>query len=192
MVRIFRKSVSANGLMRIYNVLFLPYLLYAIECLYPTRKGDRTVLERTQKFSIRLILKNFNRDVSYDTLLSTAKMRAIYHTVFIRRLCLFYKYVNGLRFIPSCCINFVRDSNKRRSSRLSHFYLVDLSQYGTYVRCKSCFLYLCSRAFNCLPFDVVSVPFTKFKRKLSDRVFFQSNMNKLRPDNSRIVDVIEI
>ena len=74
-------------------------------------------LERFNKYACRLISNDFNIVSDYNCLLSKAHIRPVYRTTCINRLCLIYKYVNSVRFLPQELITFVANDNARRSAR---------------------------------------------------------------------------
>ena len=183
-----RNTLSKPKLSFLYKTLFLPYLLYACEIVYPVHTKDRTILERVNKFASRLICNNFARNVSYDFLLSSANLSSIYRIVFARKLILMYKYIHHLRFIIPNCISFMRE--RACSSRLNHFYTIDVGAFCANRRQNYCMYNLCARAFNILPFNVVTLPLSQFKRKIG--AYFDDVLFALRTNRVHLCETIDI
>jgi hypothetical protein len=84
LVRVFRKALSRATWLLMYKVLCRVILLYCCETTYPTRACDRTALERCQKYCCRLILRNFDHNVTYDSMLTLLGLDPLYLGTCIR------------------------------------------------------------------------------------------------------------
>jgi hypothetical protein len=100
------------------SAIAIPIFLYAIEVWFPSHIKYQTQLERVQKYSIRLILNNFNKDATYESLLAEVNWPPLYRRVAERRLITIYKYLNGIRYMEDCVFPYTKEDIRRQSARL--------------------------------------------------------------------------
>ena len=93
----FRSFVPVSSLSYIYKSLCLSILCYAIEVYYPSTTYGRKLIESCNRFSARLIVRNFDKSANYSDLLSTLNWPPIYRIVFARRLCLIHSTTTGIK-----------------------------------------------------------------------------------------------
>jgi hypothetical protein len=88
--KVFRKAVVT---------IALPIFLYAIEVWMPPHVKHQVMLERVIKFAVRLLTNNFQKDISYGSLLEAVGWKPLFRLVSERRLLLIRKYLGGERYI---------------------------------------------------------------------------------------------
>ena len=166
--RTIRKFVPCSIIRRIFVTVVLPSVLYASPISYPVFKKDMLRLERFNKYACRLICNNFSFNTNYASLLSKARIRPIYHTTYVNRLCLLYKYVNGIRFLPQELIIYETNNTRvRRSVRNVTNNRQLVIPFVDRERCQKSFIIIGSKLWNCLSDDVLSLEYNKFRRKVN-------------------------
>jgi hypothetical protein len=116
--RLLRKWASKEVLNTTISSIAMPALLYGIEVWFPPDQGRQKQVERVQKFAARLLLNNFNRDDSYETLVDQIGWLKIHEIVAIKRLTNVKKYLEGVRFIREGIFMIKSDASTRTSARL--------------------------------------------------------------------------
>lgn len=188
--RRFGKFVPQSVYVYLYVTLFRSILMYAIEVWYPTSNFGRNLLEKTQKYACRLITRNFDHTVSYNALLSRLNLIPLYRFVFVRRLSMIRSFIAGKRHLPQGIMSFLSESGTRASTRLNHAWAVLVPRFR-YERPSRSALYLSATAFNCLPFDIVTLPVRKFTRAITCHSLFTSVMDNLDSAKAKIVSIFD-
>lgn len=189
--RTCRRVFLPTTLSSMFKILLRVVLLYATEPTYPINIKDRVRLERVQKFACRLFLGNWNRHTPYLALYTPLNLTPLWHTVFTRRLILIHSYVLGCRHIPPNIINLISNSNIRSSHRTNHTNALLIPKYKLNRSVCSSFITSIS-AYNLLPLHVVSLNIKQFRIAIIDQSLFNSILNKLKSNSSKIVTVLNV
>ena len=171
--RVVRKHVPSI-VAKVYTAVVRPSLLYAIPISYPYYERDKSALEKVQKYACKLSLNRFN--LSYDMMLRELKWIKITKFVLQSGICLMYKYINRVRILPALCIVFERDTNLRRSNRLSNGANVVLKQFS-HVRSLTSFLYYYGNVWNGLSREIIEKPYLNFRRAIKSNDFRETIWN---------------
>ena len=142
--------------------------MYGSPLSCPVFQKDRLRLERFNKFACRLICNDFDWNHNYQSLLTKAHLCPLYRITCTNRLCLIYKYVNCMRYIPEQFICFeAQNVNVRRSARLASNNSRTLTiPFVHRDRCQKSTIILCSQLWNVLPDNVINLEFTQFRRRI--------------------------
>ena len=170
-----RRSVKCHlpsVIKSVYQSIVKPSLLYACTVTYPINITDRYRLERVQSYAAKLVLNRF--DLSYSEMLSNLKWKSIVRTVCERRCITFYKYVHGLRFLPSEYIVVQSSVRTTRQSNSNHSLVVSVPCTKLTRTTKTC-LYISSCIWNRLSESVINVNVTKLLLLLN-LVIFRTNV----------------
>ena len=131
----------------------------------PVYEKDKRKYESVNKYAAKLALNNF--DLPYDILLQNLGWKSIENIARSRRLVLFYKYHNGLRFLPDGIIHKRTDERvTRATSDLNNQYVIPV--YGR-VRCNQSFFHFSIQLWNALPDNLIVLELDKFKRAVKRR-----------------------
>ena len=168
--RTIRKFVHSDVIRRIYVTIILPSLLYASPLSCPVFQKDRMRLERLNKFACRLICNDFNWNHDYQSLLTKARLSPLYRVTCTNRLCLMFKYVKGLRYIPEQFLPFESQRNVvvRRSTRLA----VTNNSYTLIIptvtrdRSQKSVIYIGSQLWNAISDDIINLEYANFRRRV--------------------------
>lgn len=186
--RRFGRFVPQSVYVYLYIMLFRSILLYCIGIWYPATIYGRNLLEKTQKYVCRLILRNFDHAVNYDSLLSMLNLTPLYSYVFVRRLSMIRCFISGKRHIPPGILSFVSERGTRVSSRINHSWAITIPRFR-HERSSRLALYLSAAAFNVVPFDIVVLPLRKFVRAIKCADLFNNIMRSLGSAKTKIVSV---
>ncbi len=154
----------------------IPILTYCLPAVTPRYAKDFLLLEKTNRFALRLLLNNFTSP--YGELLVRSGCESVASRWFQATSLLMYKYVHGQRSFPiSLQIN-----NSRRSARRPppHSYQIFVPRFSN----KSCDQFPIFRAmnvWNCLksgPWgvmdEIINLPFHRFKAIIQRPELFQT------------------
>ena len=162
-----RKWASKKVFETAITSIAFPLMTYAIEVWYPPDSGQQRKLCRVQKYAARLLTNNFNRQTTYEDLLSSLNWKSFHRLVIERRLLSVYKYVHGTRYIDphvfplETANETTRQSQRIRSSSRKHS--LSLSTLSQKNQKESKLAAACMRSlWNALPPNVVTAPVKKF------------------------------
>jgi hypothetical protein len=115
--RSLRKWSSTEVLKTSFSSLVIPAIFYALEVWYPPNVKQQLKIERVQKFAGRILLNNFNHQLSYEEILDKLSWRPIFQMVAERRLLNMKKYMMALRYIPDYVFPLQQELVRRASMR---------------------------------------------------------------------------
>ncbi len=155
-----RRYVPQNVFIKLYRQTIQPSLLYCIPVVWPIYEKDKRKYESVNKYATKIATNNFQLD--YDILLHDLRWKSINRIVKDRRLCLFYKYHNGQRFLPANVIHKRTDERATRAtSSLSHQYVIPVYNRA---RCNQSFFHHSIQLWNTLPDNVIDLELDNFNR----------------------------
>ncbi len=127
------KYVGKDHCRKIYTAKVLPILTYALPVTSPRFKKDWAVLEKVQRFCCRLQTQDFTS--SYPRLLQKTNYLQLSRISFIRGLLLLFKYVTGMRLLPS--VDFSPGLSPARASQrhvFRHSHTLSVPNQGIHSR----------------------------------------------------------
>ncbi len=96
----------------------------------------------------------------------------IYRFACCSRLCLIYKYVNNMRFIPEQFIMYQTNVVTRRSVRNVTNNRMIIIPFVSRDRCQKSVIILSSRIWNVLDNDIINLQYDQYRREIrKNRVF---------------------
>ncbi len=104
----------------------------------------------------------------YQCLLTKARLSPLYRITCTNRLCLIFKYVKGLRYIPEQFLHFEsqRTVVVRRSARLSNNSYTLIIPSVTRDRCQKSTIYISSQLWNVLSDDIINLEYANFRNRV--------------------------
>ena len=161
--RRFYKHAKSNTLLMLYASLIRPHLEYCSVVWDPYLNKDINLLEKTQKFGLRLCLKDWLSD--YNDLLNRANLPSLETRRTRTRLGYIYKIFNELMDYPNAPIKLQAYSYNSQSNNSKP--LIPLQSRTT--QCQNSFFYRTIPQWNSLPMEVVSLTsISSFKHSLID------------------------
>ena len=154
--RTFCPHASSTTLIKLYKSIILPHLTYCSSIWSPPpNSGDAALLERTQKFALRVCSGDWG--LGYKPLLSRFSILPLSSLGWFYKLVLLYKLINNLVYCPliKSLVNF-KSSSPYHIRSLDH-----LSIVIPYCKTKCFFVsFLPSviNSWNSLPFHIRSSP----------------------------------
>jgi hypothetical protein len=176
--RAIRKWAPEKVIGMAVTTIALPMLLYAVEVWHPPGKNSKVYVEKLQKFAARIVTNDFQRDVTYESLLQKLAWKPIYMLVMERRLMMMKSYMDGKRPFPESIFSVVVSASTRTSQRLAdkvsnHSLKISYAlSKSANVRCKDLAASNMCQLWNALTEEVVRQPSSTFRESIhSDEVF---------------------
>lgn len=171
--RTLRKWSPTPVLSKAITNIALPAFFYAIEMWYPPHEKHRMQLERVLKYAARLILNKFQRDTSYEDLLSEMKWCSLSRQISERRLLNMKKYFEGSRFIPAEVFPLEKETACRSSARIKERQKTNDMQLQIMKGQKNTLENKLAAAetrllWNALDGSTIALKFGEFKRKIKE------------------------
>ena len=98
--RNFYHYVPGPRLLQLYKSLVRPHLEYAAVIWSPHQQSDKLLLERVQKFALRMVTRDWH--LSYPDLLNETGVMSLQSRREVARLCQLYKILNSLCYSDLC------------------------------------------------------------------------------------------
>ena len=90
---------DSSVILKMYKALVRPHLEYAAQVWSPYMVKDIELLEKVQRFALRMCSRNYN--LSYEELLDLFKIPSLHNRRSFLSLCTFYNIIHGFVFFPS-------------------------------------------------------------------------------------------
>ena len=158
--RNFAKYTSdSTVILKMYKALVRPHLEYAAQVWSPYMVKDIELLEKVQRFALRICSRNYN--LSYEELLDLYKTPSLQDRRSFLSLCTFYNIIRGFVFFPPHALPLVSNSRTHHPS----FYRTPLAHTSAL---QHSFMYTAISLFNNLPYDATeSTSLNRFKYFIS-------------------------
>ena len=113
--RNFAKYTSdSTVILKMYKALVRPHLEYAAQVWSPYMVKDIELLEKVQRFALRICSRNYN--LSYEELLDLYKTPSLQDRRSFLSLCTFYNIIRGFVFFPPHALPLVSNSRTHHPS----------------------------------------------------------------------------
>ena len=96
--RRFSLNTSNDAMVKLYTSFVRPSLEYASIVWSPYRKGETQLIEKVQKFALKVCLKTWNS--SYEDLLCSVNLPTLQYRRKVARICHLFKILHGLTDFP--------------------------------------------------------------------------------------------
>ena len=137
--RDFAKYTSdSTVILKMYKALVRPHLEYAAQVWSPYMVKDIELLEKVQRFALRICSRNYN--LSYEELLDLYKTPSLQDRRSFLSLCTFYNIIRGFVFFPPHALPLVSNS------RTHHPSFIELHLHTPLLYS----IHLCIQLFHCL------------------------------------------
>ena len=124
--RNFYHHVPGPRLLQLYKSLVRPHFEYAAVIWSPHRQSDKLLLERVQKFALRMVTRDWH--LSYPDLLNETDVMSLQSRREVARLCQLYKILNSLCYSDLCVFSVYtgRSYHSHPPSLSSHYFVVPI------------------------------------------------------------------
>ncbi len=165
--RMFGKFVPSATFLQVVRQKLVPQLTYGLAVVAPRCKYSWTLLEKAQRFALRLALNDYVS--SYADLLSSSHFVSISQLYMTSCARLVYKYFYGLRYFPFHGELIVLDNNTRnlRNRASNHIFLRSPVSNNCLNVVREMPVYRIISTWNLLSDNVVSYGFSQFKSFIS-------------------------
>jgi hypothetical protein len=175
--RMLRKWAPPDVLSTAITAIVLPALYYAIEVWYPPDECNQRKIEKVNKFTARLLLNDFQRDSTYEGLLSELNWKPITRLVCERRLLCVKRYVDNIRFLPNdiftlqpTCIT--RQSQRIKAKQNKHTLQLAMSRESKNILEGKLAIERMKEVWNAMPENSIHLPFPIFRDHVrSDKLY---------------------
>jgi hypothetical protein len=173
-----RKWAPMEVLSEAISKIALPALFYAIEVWYPPGEVHQKLIEKVNKFALRLLTNNFDSNTTYKYLLDKLKWKPLYRLVYERRLLCIKKYMDGSRFMFEEVFSPAPVKTSRSSTRLllkinSHSLMLKTEEGQKNSREAKLSAAIMRKLWNLLDDKTVKAKFTVFKKEVTNDLFYK-------------------
>ena len=138
---------ESSTILKMYKALVRPHLEYAAQVWSPYTVKDVQILEKVQKFALRICSRNYH--LCYEELLEVFNIPSLEHRRLYLSLCTFYNIIHNLVFFPSQFLPIVSNTRTNRTS-------IYRTPFARTSALQHSFMYTVTSLWNHLPHDATT------------------------------------